>query len=404
MRSFQLSNEEIKELAARHRTPFLVLSVDKVEENYFFLRQHLSRAKICYAMKANPDHRILKRLASLGSCFDVASAGEIEALHALGIAGSRMIYANPVKDLSGLEAARRCGVHRFTFDDLTEIPKIAEFVPGADVLVRIQVKNAKALVDLNTKFGAHPDDAIPLLKAARAAGLRPVGICFHVGSQSLSKDAYEEALLYVHGLFSKAKAAGLPLTDLDIGGGFPIPSANPVSGEPETGAHGAQAHLDVDVIAMLEGINRQLYRLFPHTQVYCEPGRFLPGSAVNLVASVIGTKLRGQTPWYILDEGIYGCFSGILFDHWTYPMRVVGHEGKPLVPSVFAGPSCDGIDVLYRDFPAPRLSVGDQVLAMDIGAYTTVSATRFNGFALAPVYAYEKEFPAASRTLRAAAR
>ncbi|MGE9840798.1 type III PLP-dependent enzyme [Selenomonas bovis] len=378
MRSFNLSENEMNELCRRHETPFLVVSAVKVEENYRFLRAHLPHAGVYYAMKANPAPAILRRLAALGSNFDVASAGEIEALAREGVAGDRMIYANPVKDARGLRAAAKYGVRRMTFDDASEIGKIAQAVPGASVLVRIAVHNSRALVDLNTKFGARPEDALPLLLAAKRAGLRPVGICFHVGSQSLSVAAYEEALLFVHGLFAEAKAAGLTLTDLDIGGGFPVPDA---------------AGLAVDVAAMLTAIDRQIVRLFPETAVYCEPGRFLPGTAVNLVASVIGTKDRAGHPWYILDEGIYGAFSGMMYDHWHYPLHTFGRGER--VRATFAGPSCDGIDVLYEDFLTPRLEVGDHVLATDIGAYTTVSATQFNGFALAPTYTYEEEFPAA---------
>lgn len=368
MRSFILNENEMNELAKRQPTPFLVLSVDKVAENYAFLRKHLPRAGIYYAIKANPHPRALERLAALGSHFDVASAGEMEMLHAAGVDGSRMIYANPVHDARGFAAASRFGVKRFTFDDESEIPKLAAAAPGADVLVRVQVHNGKALVDLNTKFGAPLGSALPLLRKAEQAGLHAKGICFHVGSQSLSTAAYEEALLLVHHLFLEAEASGMHLTDLDIGGGFPIPSAE--------GLH-------VDLAAMLEAINRQLDRLFPQTAVWTEPGRFLCGTAMNLVTSVIGTKQRGAVPWYILDEGIYGVFSGILFDHWEYPLHCFGNGAK--IPSVFAGPSCDGIDVLYRDFPAPKLPIGANVLVSDIGAYTTVSATRFNGFEPAAV-------------------
>ena len=105
MRSFNLSENEMNELCRRHETPFLVVSAAKVEENYRFLRAHLPHAGVYYAMKANPAPAILRRLAALGSNFDVASAGEIEALAREGVAGDRMIYANPVKDARGLRAA-----------------------------------------------------------------------------------------------------------------------------------------------------------------------------------------------------------------------------------------------------------------------------------------------------------
>ena len=380
MKSFRLTEKEMNAMAERIQTPFLVTSLDKVAENYRFLRTHLPRAGVYYAIKANPTPEVLQMLAEMGSHFDVASAGEIEALVELGVDGSRMIYANPVKDAKGLQASVDNGVNLFTFDDESEISKMAEAVPGADVLVRIQVRNNKALVDLNTKFGAPMDEALDLLEQAEKAGLHAKGICFHVGSQSLSTAAYEEALLLVRNLFDEAEARGMHLTDLDIGGGFPIPDAD---------------GLAVDLVAMMESINHQLDRLFPDTKVWMEPGRFMCGTAVNLVTSVIGTKNRGGNPWYILDEGIYGCFSGIMFDHWTYPLHCFGKG--PLKASTFGGPSCDGIDVLYRDFMAPKLSVGDRVLVTEMGSYTSVSASRFNGFELAPNFIFEEQPEYAAR-------
>ncbi|MBQ9564231.1 MAG: type III PLP-dependent enzyme [Synergistaceae bacterium] len=374
MNSFKLTEKGVAGFAAKFRTPFLVASLKQIEENYLFFRQHLPRARVYYAMKANPTAAILQRLASLGSCFDVASAGEMRRLHDLEIPSSRMIYANTVKDFPGLETSRDLQVRRFTFDDISEIPKMARYVPGADVLVRIRLHNSSALVDLNSKFGAAPEEALELLRAAKEAGLNPAGICFHVGSQSFSTASYEEALRVCRGLFDEAKRLGMNLTDIDIGGGFPIPMAN---GEPP------------DMARMLSSINDLLDDLFPDTAVCCEPGRFLCGTAVNLVTSVIGTKKRGGKPWYILDEGIYGAFSGILFDHWTYPITCFT-EGEKM-PSTLAGPSCDGIDVISRDIPLPPLAIGDLVLVTDIGAYSTVSATSFNGFPIAPTLLFEEE-------------
>lgn len=374
MKSFRLTQQEMNLLGSRIETPFMVLSLAKVEENYRFMRRHLPRAGVYYAMKANPTPAVLARLYALGAHFDVASAGEMERLASLGVPGSQMIYANPVKDRRGLRTAARLGVRRFTFDDASEVAKVAQLVPGADMLVRIQVRNNKALVDLNTKFGAPVEEALDLLQAAERAGLTAKGICFHVGSQSLSTAAYEEALLVARHLFDEAEALGIHLTDLDIGGGFPVPDAD---------------GLTVDLAAMMESINYQIDRLFPETAVWCEPGRYMCGTAVNLVTSVIGTKDRAGTPWYILDEGIYGAFSGIMYDHWEYPLHVFGDGER--VPSVFGGPSCDGIDVLYRDYLAPALHIGDRVLVTDMGAYTSVSATNFNGFAIAPTIIYEEQ-------------
>ena len=103
---FQLSQTAVEKLAAEFGTPLLVLSLKEVKKSYNVLRKYLPRVKVHYAIKANPHPEILRVMAELGSCFDVASDGEIHTLHDMGVAGSRMIYANPVKLGVGLEACR----------------------------------------------------------------------------------------------------------------------------------------------------------------------------------------------------------------------------------------------------------------------------------------------------------
>ena len=125
---FQLSQEAVTSLAERFETPLLVLSLDQVEKNYDLLQAHIPQLKIHYAMKANPDLRILELLINKGSSFDVASDGEIRTLSQLGVAGDRMIYANPIKIDAGFKACADAGVTHMTFDSESEskrLPSIA---------------------------------------------------------------------------------------------------------------------------------------------------------------------------------------------------------------------------------------------------------------------------------------
>ena len=116
VRKFRLTESQVKQLAAKYSTPLLLLDEDQIEHNYRFLKEHMPKVKVFYAVKANPDERIIKTLSSLGSCFDVASAGEIAELVELGISGERMIYANPIKNKQGFQVCNEVGVRKFTFD------------------------------------------------------------------------------------------------------------------------------------------------------------------------------------------------------------------------------------------------------------------------------------------------
>lgn len=382
---FRLNKEETEALAQEYGTPLLVLSLEQIEKNYRLLRTHLPHVKVFYAIKANPHRRILELMRDLGSNFDVASDGEIMELSSLGVDGSRMIYANPMKTVNGLRACRNAGVGKMTFDSAGEIDKMARECPGATVLLRIRIDNSSAHVDLNKKFGAAREQALELLLKARDAGLDAAGIAFHVGSQTTSADPYLYALDIAREIFEEAAAAGMQLRIMDIGGGFPIP-------EPK---------VRFNLQEMLNQINARLDEDFPGVEIWAEPGRFICGTAVNLITSVIGVTERGGQPWYFLDEGLYGTFSGVLFDQWDF--KLISFKEGEQVAATFAGPSCDSLDIMFRGKMTVRQEEGDLILVPICGAYTSASATTFNGFSKANFVVWEdvKETLMAPQLLKA---
>lgn len=369
---FLLPEESIKKLADRFDTPFLVVSTEQIESNYRFLQEYMPRVKIHYAVKANPDINILKTLASLGSDFDVASEGEINQLHELGIDGAKMVYANPFKLKAGLKACNVAGVNRFTFDSASELEKIASICPNGDVLLRLKIENTNAIVDLNKKFGASVASTFELFEKATNLGLNVIGLCFHVGSQALTSEPYINGLKRCREIFNQAQQKGYNLTALDIGGGYPVRTMSD----------------DINISKMLTEINSAVEEFFPDIEVWSEPGRFLCATAVNLITRVIGITERNGRPWYFLDDGVYGTFSGVLFDHWEYEL-ISFNQGEP-VASTFAGPSCDSLDVICTDYMMPPLKMDDLILVPVCGAYSSASATTFNGFEKAPTVLWEE--------------
>lgn len=370
---FQLTQDAVNKLAENYGTPLLVLSLEQIEKNYNFMREQLPQVKIHYAMKANPDLRILETLAEMGSCFDVASDGEIRTLAELGISGDRLIYANPIKTGAGLKACNDSGVYRMTFDSEAEIKKIAATCPGATVLLRLRIDNAKAHVDLNKKFGAPADKALDLLKAAKEAGLDAAGIAFHVGSQTVLADPYLEALDLVRRIYEDAAKEGMKFRVLDIGGGWPIP----------------EPRVRFNLAEMMAQVKARLDEDFADIEIWAEPGRYMCGTAVNLITSVIGVNERNGQTWYFLDDGIYGSFSGVIFDQWDFKLISFKNSGEKH-QATFAGPSCDSLDIMFRGKMTEPLEIGDLLLVPLCGAYTSASATTFNGFHKAQIVIWEE--------------
>ena len=202
-----------------------------------------------------------------------------------------------------------------------------------------------------------------MLKTAQKAGLDVAGLCFHVGSQVTNTENYLLALEVMRELYAEAAAAGINLRIMDIGGGFPIY-------EP--------GMIEFNSCIMFAAIHEVLERDFAGIEIWAEPGRFICGTAVNLLTKVIGINERDGQTWYFLDDGLYGTFSGVIFDQWNY--RLLSFREGEQIEATFAGPSCDSLDILFKGKLTVPLEMNEVLLVPDCGAYTSASSTTFNGF------------------------
>lgn len=367
----------LRQLAKQHGTPLFVVDHDILRRNYAAFKKYLPRIQAYYAVKANPDPAIVTTLYEAGASFDVASMPEfrivnqnIKKLSAKArqdFIWDKVIYANPIKAIEALEELDQ---YRplVTYDNEAEVGKIARHAPHAGVALRIKVPNTGAMVELSSKFGAAPGEAVDLLVAAKAQGLGVEGLSFHVGSQCTNFENYVQALNLASSIFNEARSRGVELQLIDIGGGFPAPYDKNV--EP------------FKVLA--RKINPEINRLFPKPiEILAEPGRFMVATAATLVAKVIGKATRDSKPCVYLDDGVYHTFSGILFDHCQYRVKAF-RRGKKQISAVF-GPTCDALDTISLSEELPDLQLGDLVYSENIGAYSQASSTWFNGFPPATV-------------------
>ena len=241
--------------------------------------------------------------------------------------------------------------------------KIARHAPHAGLVLRLRVPNTGSMVELSSKFGALPGEAVDLIAFAHNNKLDVEGLSFHVGSQCTNIQNYIQALHLASGVFAEARTRGFDLKLLDIGGGFP-------------------AHYDDTVPAfksLAHAINPELDRLFPQPiEILAEPGRFLVASAATAVAQIIGKAVRGGKLCYYVNDGVYQTYSGVIFDHCQYPLKSF-KKGPTQFCSVF-GPTCDALDTISLAEQLPDMELGEFVYAQNIGAYSAASSTSFNGF------------------------
>ena len=378
--STTLTESEIRGLAARFGSPLLVVDCDQVRRQYHALKAALPGVDLHYALKPLPHAAVVACLRDEGAYFDLATTGEVELVKAQGIAAERCIHTHPIKRDSDIRDALRYGVTTFVADNPDEIKKFARYRKRAELLLRVSFRSPNAVVDLSRKFGCEPGAALGLIEMARRLGIRVRGLSFHVGSQATEPTKYVEAIRACTSLIGEAILAGLPPLDvLDIGGGFPVSYQEAVK----------------PIGEFCAPIRAELARLPQHVRVIAEPGRFIAAPAAIAIASVMGKAKRDGRWWYYLDDGLYGSYSGQLFDHAKYPVTVL-RESDELHESVLAGPTCDSIDVIDDSILLPELEVGDLVVGRMMGAYTWASATNFNFFKRAKVVVMH-ERPVAKR-------
>ena len=371
-------------MAQQHGTPLLILDCDQLVKQFNVLTEALPGVELYYAIKALPHPAAIQTLDSLGAGFDIDSSGEIELIREQGASARHTIHTHPIKRDSDIRDALRFGCTTFVVDNVWELEKFIDYRHRVGLLVRVSFPNPNTKIDLSRKFGCREDEVSMLIQKAQSLGLHVKGLSFHAGSQC------PDSRNHVHAVEQCAKIiddvyqnSGKLLSVLDIGGGFPVEYIEPV----------------MDIESFCAPTRSALKNLPDHLQIIAEPGRYLCAPAMTSVSSVMGKAKRGDACWYYLDDGVYGSYSGQLFDHVTYPLTIFS-DIKEKEMAVLAGPTCDSIDVIAEQVTISPLSIDDIVVGHQMGAYTSATSTHFNLFDKAKIVVINQAIKSAKNVLQ----
>lgn len=343
---------------------FYIVDIGKVLKQVQKWNELLPNVKPYYAVKSNPNQLIMKILSSLDVCFDCASKNEIASVVNITEDPKRIIFANPCKMSNQIKYARANDVDLMTFDSDHELYKIKLYHPYSELILRIKVDDSESMCKFGSKFGAEIDDVKRLLEIAKTLSLNVVGISFHVGSGCKNNKQFENAIRDARTCFDIARDVGFNFKILDIGGGF----------EDET-------FEECSTI-----INSSLDKYKFENDVIAEPGRFFVSSSHTLVVNVIGkkdvvdTETNEKSFVYYLNDGMYGSFNCIHFDHARPKICPFNERNGKLYKSKIFGPTCDSMDKIADDVLLPELTIGEWCYIENFGAYTSAAASSFNGF------------------------
>jgi ornithine decarboxylase len=378
--------------------PFYVADMKKVRSQYARWTHCLPRFTPFYAVKCNNNDAILRTLMSLGCSFDCASMEEIKTVLDMGVPAQNIIYANPCKSPIHLKYAASVGVNRMTFDNADELIKVKQYCPSAELVIRIQVDDSKSICQFGVKFGVRHGNTKPLLALAAKLNLKVIGVSFHVGSGCTDASAYNDAIKRVKGVFEEAKEFGFNFNFLDIGGGFP-------------GLSVLQNGAKIEFEEIASVVNKSMEEYFSDQKdliLIAEPGRYFAQTSFTLVTHITSRRTvehqDGESFMYYINDGVYGSFNCLIFDHADLPQlhylvkneeNIYNHfhsqDFNQLHTCSVWGPTCDSMDCLSKSIKLPQLNVGDWLIFDNMGAYTLVAASRFNGMNLAKVLYLESE-------------
>ena len=368
-----MDKNRLLKLVKKHGSPLFIIDHKMIKENYQRFNKALPRVQAYYAVKANSEPEIIRTLFNEGSSFDVASYNEfIEVYNLIDMwrekkkeffIWDKIIFSNTIKDRDTLRKINKYEP-LVTYDNMDELKKIKEHCKKAGLILRLKVPDTGSQVEMASKFGAEPADASRLIKKSFDLGLKVEGLSFHVGSQCTNFDNYVAALSITSEIFNEARKRGYKLDIIDIGGGFPV-------------------LYDYNVPRfekLAEILNKEFDRLFPEdTEIIAEPGRFLVATSSMLISEIIGKARRDGKIFYHINDGVYQTFSGVVNDHWIPNFHSFKRGTKEICAVV--GQTCDSFDKISLAEHLPKnLGIGDYLYTENIGAYSIVSSTKFNGF------------------------
>jgi ornithine decarboxylase len=357
----------------KYSRPFLILDNAIVRDKARRFRAAMPRVRPHYAVKANPDRRVVKALMQEGCSFEIASTSELDLLLALGANVAEVFYSNPMKSRQAISYAAAKGVEWFVVDSVDELRRVRELKADARMYLRVATPNIGSDWPLSGKFGAGASETREIIATAAKLGADLAGVTFHVGSQCRNPENWRVGIEKARSLFDTMTKTGLRPRMLDIGGGFPVRHVKPIPS-----------------IEIIGGVVNEALKAFPaEVRVVAEPGRYMVSDAAYFVCRVIGTTTRGGKRWMHWDAGLFG---GVIETTEGLKYRIRTERSGPDVPWHVAGPTCDSVDVVLRDEPLPSdLQEGDFIYIRNGGAYTTAYASEFNGFPLPEVRVFESK-------------
>ncbi|XP_049526861.1 ornithine decarboxylase [Dermacentor silvarum] len=359
---------------------FFVCDVRDLEYKVNLWRSEMPNVTPFFAVKCCTDLVVLRTLSSLGVNFDCSNKVEIEIVMQLGVSPERIVFANPIKSVEDLDYAKRNNVTLMTFDSTDELDKIRD--KNARLLLRIQGNTVGCGITMNNKFGCSLADASKVLRKARCRNLNIAGVSFHIGAAFKHPTVFQRTIEDAKAVFDVGRELGFKMDTLDIGGGFP------------GGARKLESFVELCCI-----IRDAIDTNFPPSScvnIIAEPGQFFVTSAYTLITKVVGIRKNVMTIEgkfcehrdVFINESKCNTINrdlSELMDIHISPLEPPVNRPRDILTTIW-GATCHPWDMIVDRSHFFAVADGEWLVFDNMGAYTLVSASGFNGFGFPRVH------------------
>ena len=361
------------QIAKEYQTPIFAYDFDKIEEYYYQFKSAFSGRKtlICYALKANSNLSVVKKLASLESGADCVSLGEIKRAILAGIPPYKIIYSGVGKQEEEIKEAIKLGILFINIESKAELFKVESIAKSLNTKARISIR-VNPDIDPQThpyistglkenKFGIEIQEAKSLyLHAHKSEFLEPIGIHFHIGSQLTKLQPIYESAQKIAKLMHSLLALKIDIKFFDIGGGLGITYSDETTINPYDYAQ--------SILECLRGLD---------LTIICEPGRFIIGNAGVFLVKVLYEKISQNKRFVIVDGAMNDLIRPSLYNAYHQIIPLTQPQGEKS-PADIVGPICESGDYLGKNIELPPLKEGDVLAILSSGAYGFSMSSNYN--------------------------
>ncbi|VEJ07091.1 diaminopimelate decarboxylase [Helicobacter pullorum] len=361
------------QIAKEYQTPIFAYDFDKIEEYYHQFKSAFSGRKtlICYALKANSNLSVVKKLASLESGADCVSLGEIKRAILAGIPPYKIIYSGVGKQEEEIKEAIKLGILFINIESKAELFKVESIAKSLNTKARISIR-VNPDIDPQThpyistglkenKFGIEIQEAKSLyLHAHKSEFLEPIGIHFHIGSQLTKLQPIYESAQKIAKLVHSLLALKIDIKFFDIGGGLGITYSDETTINPYDYAQ--------SILECLRGLD---------LTIICEPGRFIIGNAGVFLVKVLYEKISQNKRFVIVDGAMNDLIRPSLYNAYHQIIPLTQSQGEKS-PADIVGPICESGDYLGKNIELPPLKEGDILAILSSGAYGFSMSSNYN--------------------------